>query len=871
MTFRLASLVLALCSCATLSLPRANERAVPNPPLAPQTWVTPSGVTVLIDHTTDSRTVSLVTLVKGGGATDPAGQEGLAHLVAHASLRSLGAQGVPYVSAFEQAGATVADVRTTFDATVFELSGPPNSLMTWLPLELTRLSDPLRGVDEATFSSVRELVRNELRERREMVEGADLGWLQEAVFPAGHPYRHPALGTHESLAGLTLEQARAYAKSAYAPGQLVLAISGHVDPAVLGALGLRQVDVAHAPALATQPPEPPAGVMAQREAGVAAPTLYVVWSLPGAYSNSAEIVRQLPGYASRALANASNDEDFANISARTIPGARASLLVVTVELIDGTNPERTYQRVLNHLLDLARPLQLNAEAQRVYEAGINNYNHALARVYELEAPQTRARLEAFDLAFAGVKESVRWRLGQTLGKPDQRELERLAFVRQWVTRDRARAVLVRPLTATRSMAPPAVAARVTPAVPDPAPGVIKTFESSAALQPLVETLENGLTVVVVARPGWPVASAWLTNSSGAATGPLGAAVMTERWGSPRLLTYGSPWNYGLETERGFEQDVQWLASTGRAQNLPNLLAQFSTQLQSLHLDSQLQVQLSRYTYPWLRHGDALPERVATRAAQAALLPGSALGVLPVTGDLEKLDLGEVSGWVNGVSPKGAVLAIVGDVEPKAALEAARTWLGGWSGRPVVDLPEAPLPQPGAPLVTRRPGATQGHLTWSCRVPAKTTRQRLAAEVLAERLDEVANDLLREREGVTADGETTATLMRGGTGVVDVSAFIDADRFAAAASELEHAFQSMDAAQGLERARLGAARRLTEVQSSASSLSKFISTRMARGASLNEVTDPVGQLEQVTVEDVGAALQQCRATVVESWVGDFGSP
>jgi predicted Zn-dependent peptidase len=302
-----------------------------------------------------------------------------------------------------------------------------------------------------------------------------------------------------------------------------------------------------------------------------------------------------------------------------------------------------------------------------------------------------------------------------------------------------------------------------------------------------------------------------------------------------------------------------------------MLAQFSTELQSQHLDSQLQVDLSRYTYPFMRHGDALPERAAGRQQLRALVPGSALGVLPVTDDLEKLDVGEVGSWANAVSPRGAVLAIVGAVEPTAALAAARTWLSGWSGREPVALPEAALPAPGAPVVTARPGASQVHLRWACRVPAQTPRARLAAEVLAERLDEVANDLLREQAGATADAETTATVWRGGTAWVEVSAFIDADRFPASVADLERAFGSLRPADGLERARLGAARTLAQAQATAPSLAKFLSTRLARGASLAEVTDPVGQLGQVTEADLGAALAQCRATVVESRVGDFSAP
>ncbi len=62
-----------------------------------------------------------------------------------------------------------------------------------------------------------------------------------------------------------------------------------------------------------------------------------------------------------------------------------------------------------------------------------------------------------------------------------------------------------------------------------------------------------------------------------------------------------------------------------------------------------------------------------------------------------------------VSPKGAVLTLVGDLRPAAALDAVEAALGGWSGRAAKPLPKLPKHVPGGVSIVDRPGAVQTNI------------------------------------------------------------------------------------------------------------------------------------------------------------------
>ena len=75
---------------------------------------------------------------------------------------------------------------------------------------------PLEGVTSEVFDTERQVVRNELLERDEQgVVTAVSNRLTAALFPTGHPYARPVIGTEASLSTLSLEDAQAFIKTHY--------------------------------------------------------------------------------------------------------------------------------------------------------------------------------------------------------------------------------------------------------------------------------------------------------------------------------------------------------------------------------------------------------------------------------------------------------------------------------------------------------------------------------------------------------------------------------------------------------------------------------------------------------------------------------
>ena len=78
----------------------------------------------------------------------------------------------------------------------------------------------------------RDVVKNEKRQTRDnQPYGSWLEHVHELCYPAGHPYHHTTIGSMEDLDAASLEDARAFYATWYAPDNAVLSIVGDVDTA----------------------------------------------------------------------------------------------------------------------------------------------------------------------------------------------------------------------------------------------------------------------------------------------------------------------------------------------------------------------------------------------------------------------------------------------------------------------------------------------------------------------------------------------------------------------------------------------------------------------------------------------------------------
>ena len=121
---------------------------------------------------------------------------------------------------------------TSEDRTYYFESGPSNLLETFLWLEADRLSTLPDGMNKAKLDLQRDVVKNERRQSYENRPYAKMELvLPEKLYPLGHPYHHPVIGSHRDLSAARVSDVTAFFHTFYVPSNAVLIVAGDFDTA----------------------------------------------------------------------------------------------------------------------------------------------------------------------------------------------------------------------------------------------------------------------------------------------------------------------------------------------------------------------------------------------------------------------------------------------------------------------------------------------------------------------------------------------------------------------------------------------------------------------------------------------------------------
>lgn len=192
----------------------------------------PNGLTVILheDHTLP--TVAVNTIVKVGSRFEEKGRTGFAHLFEH--LMFMGTTRVPtkMFDAWMETEGGMNNAWTSEDRTDYYDIGPSHSLPLLLWLEADRFSSLGKEMTKEKLDAQRDVVRNERRQTHENrpYGKAELR-LPELLYPAGHPYHHPVIGSHEDLQAATVDDVKGFFGRWYVPGNSSLVVAGDFDPA----------------------------------------------------------------------------------------------------------------------------------------------------------------------------------------------------------------------------------------------------------------------------------------------------------------------------------------------------------------------------------------------------------------------------------------------------------------------------------------------------------------------------------------------------------------------------------------------------------------------------------------------------------------
>jgi zinc protease len=283
----LVGCTVALCcqADARAADPDASKIALPV-----RTTTLDNGLEVVLheDHRTPIVAVNVWYHV--GAKNEAPGRYGFAHLFEHVMFQ--GSKHVPedaYFRFLERAGASNVNGTTNEDRTNYFETVPKNRLELALWLESDRMGFLLDHVDQKTFDSQREVVKNE---RRQNYENAPYGlvgqFVDEALFPPSHPYHHLTIGSPADLDAATLDDIRLFFRTFYVPKNATLVIAGDVDAAAALAL----VDKYFGPIPGgglPPPPTPPAPELSAEtrlevEAGVELGRVEASWITPAYFA-----------------------------------------------------------------------------------------------------------------------------------------------------------------------------------------------------------------------------------------------------------------------------------------------------------------------------------------------------------------------------------------------------------------------------------------------------------------------------------------------------------------------------------------------------------------------------------------------------------
>jgi zinc protease len=279
------SIVLAAVVLAATGDLGAQERPLEVPHVR---FTLPNGLNVILHQDRSTPMVSVNLWYNAGSGREKPGRTGFAHLFEHILFE--GSANVPEGMFDEWLEAAGGDNNgsTSTDRTNYFEDIPRNALELALFLESDRMGHLLAAMSPAKVDGQRDIVKNE---RRQSYENRPYGLasltLDSAMYPPGHPYSWPTIGSMEDLSAASYDDVVEFFRVYYAPNNVSLAIAGDLDLAETRRLVEHWF--ADVPGGKPVPPfdAPTAVLTAEKrmvlEDRVQLPRLYMCWLTPGTF------------------------------------------------------------------------------------------------------------------------------------------------------------------------------------------------------------------------------------------------------------------------------------------------------------------------------------------------------------------------------------------------------------------------------------------------------------------------------------------------------------------------------------------------------------------------------------------------------------
>ncbi len=190
-----------------------------------------NGLTVIVheDHTLPRVAVNV--LYRVGSQDEEPHRTGFAHLFEHLMFMGTARAPTGKFDRWLEASGGFSNAETSSDLTDYFEESPAPALPLLLWLEADRLEALGQQIDRGKLNLQRDVVQ---QERRQTSENEPYGVVElrlpELLYPEGHPYHHPVIGSHEDLEAAQVKDVQEFFAKYYVPANATLCVAGDVKP-----------------------------------------------------------------------------------------------------------------------------------------------------------------------------------------------------------------------------------------------------------------------------------------------------------------------------------------------------------------------------------------------------------------------------------------------------------------------------------------------------------------------------------------------------------------------------------------------------------------------------------------------------------------
>ncbi|MCJ7739681.1 MAG: insulinase family protein [Anaerolineae bacterium] len=734
------------------------------------TYELANGLQVILveDHSAPTAAVSVWYEV--GGAADPPGRSGFAHLFEH--LMFQGSANVPRGRHPEWINAAGGNhnASTGTDRTNYFEELPAHQLPLALWLEADRMSSLV--VDSDNFEREREVVKEEYRQRIENQPYGEAFLRLQTIAYDYEPYQTSVIGSIADLDRSTVEEVRQFHGTYYAPNNATLTVAGDIDVDRTQELIERYFgDIPRQddpPALPSYPftPQQESQELTIEDRLARVPALFMVYRIPPRREQdyyAAELLSHILGEGdSSRLARALVDTGLATVAHSSAIGNLGPSLFYVVLIPNPDVEVDQLARIFDDELDRIRnegvdAEELNKAINGILTDQIGGLQDALGLAESVQDANfflgdPHAVLADLD-RFRAVSGQDVQRVAQDYLSDYSRNVVNVLLVPEEDSQsegplseedtlpneqiqevESATDLQVEFDTLVEEAESTADPAQIK--LPDPLP--VREFN----LPEIIEAgLDNGLKVIVAPERSLPYLTMQVVLPGGESTAPPDLAGLAEF--AAALLPRGTETRTAQEIAGAIEQVGGDLATAAH----DNLTIATVTVL-SDHTDLAFEILGDVVLHPIFPQEEidiqrqraltsleatlANPAEIGHRAFDAIIYGSHPYGRNVTEQSLSAISRDDIVGYYSAqLNPLSAMLVIAGDISPEDALEKAQATFGNWASEaPVtyVDFPDQPQRPEAVIYLLDRPGSSQAEIIIGHLGMEGSSKDRYAAQV-----------------------------------------------------------------------------------------------------------------------------------------------